>query len=256
MQQLDVPYEIVISDDCSTDSTRKIIEEFARKDARIRVLPSTKNVGMHGNWLQAIEGCKGEFVALCEGDDFWTDKNKLSKQLKVLHDNPTLTGCFTNADILEFNGSIVPAGYVTITNTLLRANDLLALHYNPVPTCTLVFRKRMFNGFPEIYYQSPFADRILHTVLILKGDYFFLNEATAQYRKHNEGVWSGIRVQKQHQNTLKSLRILEKLVPLASHKQLVRNSICKQLDLMLYHYRNEHDYLAYWKTWFKLRTIA
>jgi hypothetical protein len=193
---------------------------------------------------------------LCEGDDLWTDRNKLAKQLAVLQADTSLSGCFTNADIMEFNGSLSSNGYVELNKTIIDTEDLLALHYNPVPTCTLMFRKSLFTGFPELYFQSPFADRILHTLLILKSNYSFLNLSTAIYRKHDNGIWSGIQVKKQHENMLKSLRIIEKLVPLASQKQLVRDSIRKQLDLMLYHYRNEHDYLAYWKTWFKLKTIA
>jgi glycosyltransferase involved in cell wall biosynthesis len=256
MQNLDVPYEIVVSDDCSSDNTSNVIEELAKKDPRIRVINHTENVGMHHNWQQAIHACSGEFVALCEGDDLWTDRNKLAKQLAVLQADTSLSGCFTNADIMEFNGSLSSNGYVELNKTIIDTEDLLALHYNPVPTCTLMFRKSLFTGFPELYFQSPFADRILHTLLILKSNYSFLNLSTAIYRKHDNGIWSGIQVKKQHENMLKSLRIIEKLVPLASQKQLVRDSIRKQLDLMLYHYRNEHDYLAYWKTWFKLKTIA
>lgn len=256
MQELDVPYEIVVSDDCSTDNTPNIIGEFAKRDPRIRVIPRSKNVGMHSNWLQAITACSGEFVAICEGDDVWTDKNKLAKQLAILQSDTNLSGCFTNADIMEFNGSLSRGGYVTLDKTMLQADDLLALHYNPIPTCTLLFRKSLFDGFPESYYQSPFADRILHTLLILKGNYCFLNLSTATYRKHDNGIWSGMQIKKQHQNILRSLHIIEKLVSVASHKQLVRNSIRRQLDLMLYHYRKENDLLAYWKTWLKLKALV
>jgi glycosyltransferase involved in cell wall biosynthesis len=256
MQELDEPYEIVVSDDCSTDDTPKIIRELAKSDTRIRVIERSKNVGMHLNWLEAINACSGEFIALCEGDDYWTDNQKLAKQLAVLQSDASLSGSFTNADILEFNGQLSRNAYVELNQKKLAANDLLALHYNPVPTCTLMFRKSLFNGFPAAYYQSPFADRILHTLLILKGSYVFLNLSTATYRKNDTGLWSGIKAKKQHQNMIRSLQIIEKLVPLLSQKALVRNSIRKQLDFMLYNYRDEHDYVAYLKTWLKLKAIA
>lgn len=255
-QELDVPYEIVVSDDCSTDNTPKIIAEYAKKDPRIRVVKNLGNVGMHGNWLQAIQACNGEFIALCEGDDVWTDNHKLAKQLTVLEFDTDLSASFTNADILEFDGKVSRNAYVALKQAIFAANDLLALHYNPVPTCTLMFRKSHFNGFPAAYYQSPFADRVLHTLLILKGNYAFLNLSTATYRKNDNGVWSGIKVKKQHQNIIKSLQVIESIVPSAPQKQLVRKSIRKQLDLMLYHYRDEHDYVAYLKTWLKLKATA
>jgi len=255
MQELDVPYEIVISDDCSTDATPKIIQEFAKKDSRIRVIKRDTNVGMHQNWLEAINACTGFFVALCEGDDFWTDKNKLAKQFTALTSNTTLSGCFTNSDILEDNGKLNPAAYVSLNQVDCTSDDLLALHYNPVPTCTLMFRKTAFSGFPNYYFESPFADRILHTLLILKGDYHYISQSTAVYRKHENGVWSGIKQEQQHKNMLKALMVIRKIVSSQKHKQLVTKSILRQLDLMLYHYRAEKHFLKYVGVWLQMKFV-
>jgi len=64
-QDLDVQYEIVLSDNCSSDNTTKIIEEFAKEAPHIRVLHHTANVGIHHNWQQAIDACTGELIAPC-----------------------------------------------------------------------------------------------------------------------------------------------------------------------------------------------
>lgn len=254
-QTVDVPYEIVISDDCSTDNTPQIIDEYAQKDSRIRVLKRTKNVGMHQNWYDAINTCNGEFISLCEGDDFWEDKNKLAQQLAVLQSDDQLTGCFTNADILDANKKLEKSSYVYLQKFNLSANDLLSLHYNPVPTCTIMFRKSSFKGFPTNYYQSPFADRILHTLLILQGNYFYLNKSTAVYRKHENGIWSGLQIEKQQANMLRSLEVIRQIVPSENQKLLVRKSILRQLDLMLYHHRSEQAFLKYLVTWLKMKRI-
>lgn len=254
-QELDVPYEIVISDDCSTDDTPRIIEEFAHKDFRIRVVKHSKNVGMHQNWLDAINSCNGEFVALCEGDDFWLDKNKLAKQLQILRSDEELSGCFTNANILNADNKIEESSYVNLKNAGLTAKELFSLHYNPIPTCTLMFRKSLFNGFPSNYYQSPFADRILHTLLILQGNYFYISQSTATYRKHENGVWSGIQKEKQHINMLRSLEVILQVVTSPEHKLAVRKSILRQLDLMLYHYQSEKQSLKYFRVWLKMKLV-
>lgn len=255
MQELDVPYEIVVSDDCSTDNTPQIIAAYAKKDARIRVLKHATNQGMHRNWQQAIATCTGTYIALCEGDDYWTDVHKLAKQHAILDTQPALSGCFTNADICSFEGKHLPSQYVSLQHTNWTAEQLLSLYYNPVPTCTLFFRRAHFNGFPAAYFKSPFADRVLHTLLIQQGDYQLLPEATAVYRQHSSGVWSGQHLHQQHQSLLKSLRIIEQLIPQQQQKQWVQQAIRQQLDRMLYHYRAERSVVNYLKTWLQLKAM-
>jgi len=254
LQDLYVPYEIVISDDCSTDRTPEIIREYAKKDARIRVVSHPSNVGMHGNWCNAITACKGTWVALCEGDDFWKDPLKLQKQLNLVSNSSTTIGCFSNASVLKPDGTLSQYDYVSAKGNLT-ANEFFAMNSNPIPTCTVLFKRDVFIGFPDAYYSSPFADWILHSLLMQKGNYAYLDEKTSTYRQHNSGLWTGVSEEKQLTNKLKALKIIQALVELESHKKLVQNGILKQLNLMLYHYRNEKKHLAYCKTWVELKTI-
>lgn len=82
MQETDFPFEIVIGEDCSTDSTRVIIDEYVAKYPNIiRLITSENNVGMQENGARTILSCIGEYIAFCEGDDYWTDKKKLQIQI-------------------------------------------------------------------------------------------------------------------------------------------------------------------------------
>lgn len=221
MQEVNVPYEIVISDDCSTDNTPQIIEAFAKKDPRIRVLKHPQNVGMLGNWLQAINACQGNFVALCEGDDSWTDKTKLAKQLTVLKKDTSLSCCFTDTTLLSekdinlrFN-SYLQENDVDLNRTTFTLADFS--HANFIPTCTIMFRKNGDITFPKEYFKSPYADWFLHIYNTIRGNYYLINEKTASYRLHSSGAFGKIAQDQRDKIKLKCLALLYK--GYATHSQ-------------------------------------
>ena len=251
-QKLSVEYEIVIGDDASTDNTRVILEKAAAADSRIRLLPPTSNLGMHGNWERTIEACDGQFIAICEGDDFWNDSNKLSKQLQLLENNPTAAACFGNAEVINSNGEKDVYPYVDGHITNLKAEEFFAMDHNPVPTCTVLFRRSCFNKFPKAYYESPFADWILHTLLFQTGPYVYLNESSSCYRKHEAGVWSGSGEEKKLLNKLKVLSIIRSIVDLR-YQPYVQSAIRNHLDQLLYFYRSTGERYKYMNTWVKLK---
>lgn len=212
MQELDVPYEIVISDDCSTDNTPKIIQEYAKKDARIRIVSRPANVGMLKNWLEAINACNGSFVALCEGDDYWTDHKKLNKQLQLLQHAPSVSCCFTDASLiaekdvhLRFD-SYLQENDVALEKTTYTLTDLGKSNF--IPTCTVMFRKNETIVLPESYFQSPYADWFFHIYNALRGDYRLISEQTAAYRLHNQGVFGQIKQAQRDNIKLKCLAAL------------------------------------------------
>lgn len=83
------PFELVISEDCSTDATRELARKCQRQAPdKIRLIVSDQNVGMNANLLRAIAVARGEFIAYCEGDDYWVDSGKLQKQVEFMRANP------------------------------------------------------------------------------------------------------------------------------------------------------------------------
>ena len=101
MQKTDFPFELVIGEDCSQDDTRRICFEYQRKyPDKIRVLWSSTNVFNKGsNDRRTFAHCRGKYIAICEGDDYWTDPLKLQKQVSVMEQNPTVGLCFCGAII-------------------------------------------------------------------------------------------------------------------------------------------------------------
>lgn len=106
MQKVDFPFEIIIGEDCSTDNTRRICEEYADKNPDIiNLLPSECNLGAVENERRVMQTAKGKYIAFCEGDDYWTDPLKLQKQVDFLESNSDYTVCFHNR-LVERDGVV------------------------------------------------------------------------------------------------------------------------------------------------------
>ena len=104
-QIMNFPIEFIIAEDCSTDNTRAICEEYARKNPSIiTLITSSENVGALANERRAIESAQGKYIALCEGDDYWTDPLKLQKQVDFLETHPDYSVCFHNRMIESKEG--------------------------------------------------------------------------------------------------------------------------------------------------------
>jgi len=246
--------EVIAGDDCSPDNTLSIIQQYAEKHPDIiKISAREQNLGMHGNWEKTISECQGDYIAIIEGDDRWDDNQKLAKQVALLEADKSAAASFSNAKVLQADGTFSKYNYVDKMGHDLHADELFALNANPIPTCTTLFRSSCFSGFKPSYYNSPFADWILHSTLIQKGAYLYLNECSSSYRQHDEGVWSGIKKERQLLNKLKVIRIIEEMVEPA-HRSTVKLGLKKQLDELLYFYRENGDRIKYLKTWVQMKT--
>lgn len=107
MQKTNFKYEYIIGEDCSTDGTRAVVMEYAEKYPDIiKVITSNQNVGARANGIRVRNACKGKYQATCEGDDYWTDPNKLQKQVDFLEANPDYVGVYTNYNICNRDGKV------------------------------------------------------------------------------------------------------------------------------------------------------
>ena len=94
-QQIDFPMEIIVADDASTDSTRAIIQEYVDRYPHLfRPILRPKNLGLNRNLVDALSRARGTYIALCEGDDYWIDPLKLSRQVAFLDRHPETAVCF------------------------------------------------------------------------------------------------------------------------------------------------------------------
>ena len=95
MQQVNFRIELIIAEDCSTDGTRAICQQYAEQyPALIRLITSESNVGAIANERRAMQAARGKYIAFCEGDDYWTDPLKLQKQVDFLESHPDYSVTF------------------------------------------------------------------------------------------------------------------------------------------------------------------
>ena len=152
-QKTSFPFEIVISDDCSTDNTKKIIDTYVSKyPAIFKDVSPSKNLGSIKNFYHVLEKASGKYIALCEGDDYWIDENKLQMQVDFLEGNPEYGMCYTRAkQFIQKKRKFSRRRF----GTDVRDFEDLLFNGNRVPTLTTVFRKDLLNSYlKEIYPQD------------------------------------------------------------------------------------------------------
>lgn len=247
MQDCNFSNEIIVCDDNSTDNTTHIIKTYAAKyPERIKVYFSEKNLGMLRNWQKALMLCSGKYIALLEGDDYWTDKTKLQKQYNILEQNTDCAVCFTNAEIKYESGGPGFTTYVTLKGEKFTREDLMV--YNFMPTCSVLMRNYISEAFfHPAYFKSPFADWIIHTLNAKHGNLYFLNEFTCTYRIHGTGVWAGSDTEAQLLKKLKAIDCITEIVTENELQQVIKKTRREALQKICHYYKQNKRLLDYFK---------
>ena len=192
MQQTNFEYELIISNDRSSDRTGQVINEYVTnhpKGERIKYFNQQKNLGMQCNFIFALSECKGKYVALCEGDDYWTDPLKLQKQVDYISSHENCNLVFTDVQLLEEGENKFTHNWATITGEIYEFKDLI--ERNVITTCTVLFRNPNSDEKLDNWLR-PFeiGDYPLCLFLLRGGYAYYLNDITAVYRQHTGGVFS------------------------------------------------------------------
>ncbi|WP_052406657.1 glycosyltransferase [Clostridium culturomicium] len=188
MQKVDFPIEIVIGDDCSTDNTRAIVKEYWEKYPDIIKLNfHENNVGPAENFKSTLDMCRGEYIAILEGDDYWISDTKLARQVEVLDSNKDYSMCFTKSKMLFENGDIKEI-YPSLIKEYYTTEDLFGENFIPHLTC--LFRRKDIEDYPEWLWRNNILDYPMHLLRSLDGKLGFVDEFTGMYRIHGNGLSS------------------------------------------------------------------
>ncbi|MCX7547125.1 glycosyltransferase [Xanthomarina sp. F1114] len=189
-QKTDFPIEIIIHDDASTDNTARIIQSFAEKDNRIKTILQTENqysqnIKIWPNHL--FSEANGKYIALCEGDDYWTDPLKLQKQVDFLEANQDYVIAWTNYKVYNGKTFVENSFNHTEKNTTIDFNNL----FSPYCTYTLtsVFKTEALD-LDLLKSLKHFKDNSLYVALLKNGKGVFMDFESAVYRVHEGGVYS------------------------------------------------------------------
>lgn len=189
MQRTNFDYEIVIGEDCSTDNTRATLIDYQKRyPEKFRLLLNEKNLGMHRNGARVLDTCKGEYIAMLDGDDYWTSPEKLQKQVDFLDSHRDCTVCFHDALIVYEDESREPTSYRPSQKAFSTVEDLLLDNF--IPTCAVMFRSGLFGRIPDWVGTLKMGDWLIHILNALHGRIGYLDETMAVYVVHPGGVWS------------------------------------------------------------------
>lgn len=191
-QKVNFSYEIIVGDDCSTDRTSEIIRRYsAQYPSLIKHLRREKNLGMNKNWVETIKNCSGRYIAICEGDDYWTDPNKLQKQVEFLDSHSEFSLSFHNALIVYENGNNQTIPFCDPDQKATSAlPDIIKKNF--IPTASIVFRKANVENIPNWFNKIKTADWALHILNARHGKLGYLNEIMSVYRIHDNGIWTSL----------------------------------------------------------------
>jgi len=175
--------ELIIANDCSPDATNTVIQDILKENPRascLHYIRHKKNMGMMQNFIFALQHAKGKYIALCDGDDYWTDPNKLQKQVDFLEAHPDYVLCFHKVKILKPNGELVE-DFITKVPENYENQETLARLGNYIHTPSVVFRN-LIKEFPPEFSLSPIGDYFLYMLLSEYGKLKYLEEEMAVYR--------------------------------------------------------------------------
>jgi glycosyltransferase involved in cell wall biosynthesis len=177
-QRTNSTYEIIVAEDCSTDSTRSIVHEMVcAYPKRIRVLYSAANLGMWGNYRMAHSAARGHWVMHCDGDDFW-HADKIEEQLAFARDHPECAAVFTNSFVIAEAGQVIGT-FSSGVPSLIDASYLMArgnfLHHG-----SLMYRRALQACI--IPTREEFIDYEIYLALAQMGPLGFVDCRLTYYR--------------------------------------------------------------------------
>lgn len=211
MQQCNFPIEIVIGEDCSTDNTGVICRDYAQKHSFVNLSENAANIGMVNNFLQTAKACSGKYIAMLEGDDYWTDPHKLQKQVDFLEANPDFVLCYHDKTHQKEGVIVRESTYDFKADKYFAQEEVFAAH---ILTVTVVFRNILNeHPFPEAFRNLPLYDFGAWAYLSLFGKCAYLNFNGATYRIHADSVFSSKEPLANYRKMLWLFRLLKPHFP-------------------------------------------
>lgn len=214
-QRTNFPFEVCIGEDSSNDKTREVCLRLAEEHPniiRLHLRDRKDVIFMHGrptgrfNFIETLKSCRGKYIAICDGDDFWLHPEKLQKQHDFLESNAKIALCHANMQVFYQESGKNHDGYVprkikkkakklrsnfrTLPPRRYGINDLAK--GNKINMPSVFFRNWLLDHpVPDFMWTAGAGDWALHMNTARFGKIGFMNETLALYRVHKGGIWSG-----------------------------------------------------------------
>ncbi len=191
-QKTDFSYELIIHDDASTDGTTEIVKHYAEAYPEIiRPIFQKENQYFKCNLIKTFIHpiARGAFIAICEGDDYWTDPAKLQKQAEYMLSDPQCMLCFHAVQQLNADGTLMNFRPIKKTgkvepSLIIRRGGMFC------PTVSCMFRKEVMDTWPQFRDEADVYDYPAQVLAVSMGNAYYIDSIMGVYRFASEGSWT------------------------------------------------------------------
>lgn len=224
MQKTNFQIELIVGEDCSTDRTREICKIYKEKyPDLIKLRLPENNLGVMPNFIENLQACTGKYIAICEGDDYWTNPLKLQKQVDLLEADPSLSGSSHGCTMIYISGRKEKQFVYKYLNRI----ELSWFLKNGIfiTTGSLLFRTNILEKAPYFANELFAGDTLLKYLMLSSGDIGYIPEVMSVYRKGSIGSWSNRKitpkiVNKEFSDNLRTLYYIDEMTEYTYHAEV------------------------------------
>ena len=193
-QKTDFPFEVIVHDDASTDGTADIVREYAKKYPDIIIAICQKeniySQGINARTEVISPILRGEYVALCEGDDYWTDNNKLQVQYDYMKAHPECAMCVHQSTVHDYFKNTDENFTEFLTDRIFSVEELIKMRGGSFATNSILMKKSVYMELPECFKAKGFSDYQFLINGALNGTFFYIARNMSTYNLGVPGSWT------------------------------------------------------------------
>ncbi len=193
MQETTFPFEILVHDDASHDGTREIVLSYAERFPRL-IKPIIQKENQYSKaknspFVNLFNSASGDFIAICEGDDYWDSECKLEKQYQLSNQFPEVGLVFHAVHRVNTSGEVLSIWKNSIHAGVIGLDEMVAAGGGGVPTCSMFLRKKMLENLPDWFLTAPVGDYFFQVFGSMNGA-LFIDDVFSSYRVMTENSHS------------------------------------------------------------------
>jgi len=237
-QKTEFIYELLISDDGSSDNTREIInkaiEENNNEKCHVRLIHSEKNLGANANFRKLFNAAAAQWITTCEGDDYWLSDNKLHQQLAYVNEHTHCT-LLVHPAYTDDNGHLKDIQWPCQQKVISNVGDVISAKAQFAPTSSYFFKSQLISVLPDWFDRAPVGDLYIEIYATSMGECHCLPVYLSAYRIEAEGSWSSNL--KEDGKGIKIVKAYESQIACLKEVQRYFNDYNKEIDIKSSHAR-------------------